>query len=70
MKKRVKKKAHGGRREGAGRKPSLERPSLIVARFSEQHMGIVDRFAVRRELPSRSSALRAIVEEVEEPKGK
>lgn len=60
----MKKQQHGGKREGAGRKPTLEDPQKILIRFEPRHIAAVDRFARSRKLGTRNEALRTLVEEV------
>lgn len=54
---------HGGRREGAGRKPTLEKPSPVLVRFEQRQLDAVDRYGRERKLPSRSAAMRTLVDE-------
>lgn len=58
-----KKVQHGGKREGAGRKPTLEDPQKLLIRFEPKHVAAVDRFARKRKLGTRNEALRTLVEE-------
>jgi hypothetical protein len=63
-KRRAKQKPqHGGRRDGAGRKPSLENPSTTIVRFEEKQLAALERFKAERKLPNRSAALRTLVDE-------
>jgi hypothetical protein len=55
------KTAHGGRREGAGRKPTLDQPSLVVLRCEARQVEALDAYAKAHGLPSRSAAVRTIV---------
>jgi len=67
--KKQKKKTHGGRREGAGRKPTLESPSSVMIRLEQRQIQAIDLYGRERKLGTRSAALRSIVEEATKPKG-
>lgn len=62
-----KKVMHGGRREGAGRKATLEKPSPVLVRLEKRQLDALDRFGKERKLPNRSTSLRTIVDEATKP---
>lgn len=64
---RKRKAEHGGRREGAGRKPTLDKPSPTIIRLEARQLEAIDRYGRDRKIPNRSAALRAIVDEVTNP---
>jgi len=60
---------HGGRREGAGRKPTLEKPSPVLVRFEQRQLDAVDKYGKDRKIPTRSAAIRTLVDETLIPGG-
>lgn len=49
--KRTTKPGHGGARPGAGRKPTRERPSIVVpVRFEPEQLPALDEWAAARDL--------------------
>jgi len=62
-----KKVMHGGRRDGAGRKSTLEKPSPVLVRLEQRQLDALDRFGKERKLPNRSTSLRTIVDEATQP---
>jgi hypothetical protein len=60
-----KKTNHGGKRQGAGRKATLENATPVLVRFEEKQLTKLDTYTQQKKLPSRSAALRTMVDETQ-----
>jgi hypothetical protein len=70
MMKKAIQKARGGKRAGSGRKPTGVDPARTI-RLSDEFIATIDAWAVRQEgSPSRSEAIRRLVEIGLRAKGK
>jgi len=57
-------KQHGGKRAGAGRKPTLVDAQKLLVRFEARHLSALDIYARDHQLTTRAAAIRGLIEEL------